>query len=108
MSGWIGVDLDSTLAYYEFGMASRLLIGNPIPLMLARVKEWLSEGMTVKLFTARACDPDQIEPIREWLNKHGLEQMEITNVKDYSCIEIWDDRAIQIIANTGRRADGFP
>src|SRR5579872_2487274 len=107
MSGWYGVDLDGTLAYYKPGMASALLIGDPIPPMLARVKQWLSEGKTVKLFTARTCDPDQIRPIREWLKKHGLEQMEITNIKDYSCIEIWDDRAVQVVMNTGLRADGL-
>jgi hypothetical protein len=30
----------------------------------------------------------------------------VTNVKTFDIIEIWDDRAVQVIPNTGLRADG--
>lgn len=40
-SGWIGVDLDGTLAeYHGWGNGE---IGDPVPAMLERVKKWLAE-----------------------------------------------------------------
>ena len=69
---------------------------------MERVKFWLKNGLQVKIFTARAADPDAILPIKLWLAKHGLPELEITNVKDFDMIEYWDDRAIQVVRNTGR------
>lgn len=102
---WVGVDLDGTLAYYDH-WRGKDHIGEPIPEMLARVKRMIAEGLTVKIFTARAAVDDQIPPIRIWLEKYGLGGLAITNEKDMNCTEIWDDRAIQVISNTGKRADG--
>jgi hypothetical protein len=102
-SGVILVDLDGTLAQYD-GYKGHEHIGEPVPLMLLRVRRWLTSGQTVKLFTARASNPDAIPAIKTWLIKHGID-MEITNQKDYTAVQIWDDRAIQIIPNTGLRAD---
>jgi len=104
--GWIGVDLDGTLAeYLGWGDGK---IGKPIPRMMARVKEWLANGNTVKIITARAGpQPDETERIRmigeihEWLEKHGLPRLEVTATKDYRMIELWDDRCMQVIPNTG-------
>ena len=42
-NGWIGVDLDGTLAHYE-GWKGIEHIGAPVPAMLERVKNWLAEG----------------------------------------------------------------
>ena len=36
-----------------------------------------------------------IPPIREWLKKHGLPELEITNAKDMDMIELWDDRVFR-------------
>jgi hypothetical protein len=104
---WIGVDLDGTLAHYGDWKGIDH-IGKPIPLMLARVKRWITEGKTVKIFTARACRGEEgIKPVREWLKEAGLpEDMVVTNQKDFGMISCWDDRAVQVIPNTGRRADG--
>ncbi len=99
--GWIGVDLDGTLAHYT-GWRGADHIGEPIPAMLARVKAWVSEGTTVKIFTARACIPEQVEPIRDWLETHGIGGLEITNVKDFSMVELWDDRCVRVVMNTGQ------
>lgn len=101
MSGWIGVDLDGTLAHYT-GWKGADQIGEPIPAMLDRVKRWLSEGRKVKLFTARASFPEQIPPVREWLDRHGLQEVEITNVKDFAMVALFDDRCVQVEMNTGR------
>ena len=104
--GWIAVDLDGTLAEYQEGYVSEGKIGDPIPKMMDRVKRWLKEGKKVKIFTARAKTSELIPPIEEWLEKHGLGDLEITNEKDMHLTELWDDRAIQIIKNTGERIDG--
>lgn len=102
--GWIGVDLDGTLAH-DTGWHGPEQIGPPIPEMLERVRNWLREGQRVKIFTARATIPQQIPPIREWLRKNGLPELEVTNVKDFAMIECWDDRAVEVVTNTGRPAN---
>ena len=50
--GWIGVDLDGTLATHDGKRSQR--IGAPIPAMVERVKMWLREGREVRIVTARA------------------------------------------------------
>lgn len=102
---WIGVDLDGTLAEYH-GWKGAEDIGKPIPLMIKRVKNWIKDGVLVKIFTARASVPEQIPYVQKWLARNGLGNLEITNVKDYAMVELWDDRAIQVFPNTGRRVDG--
>lgn len=101
---WIGVDLDGTLAH-DTGWKGPEHIGPPIPEMLARVRNWIVEGKRVKIFTARACTPQHIPPIREWLRAQGLPELEVTCTKDYSLLEMWDDRAVEIVTNTGRPAN---
>ena len=112
---WIGVDLDGTLAYYDKWVAWNI-IGEPIPLMLERIKTWLSEGKTVKIFTARAAFPydtckvtgatftqlDITVEIQNWLVRHGLPRLQVTATKDFNMVELWDDRCIQVIPNTGK------
>lgn len=104
-SGWIGVDLDGTLAFYD-GWKGPQSIGDPVPSMLARVKVWIKDGIEVRIFTARAFTPELIPFVEVWLDKHGIGGLKVTNVKDFGMVELWDDRAIQIIPNTGIRADG--
>ncbi len=115
--GWYGVDLDGTLAEYD-GWVGEEHIGAPIPKMVDRVKRWLHEGREVRIMTARvAPQPDAStwgglarvgEVIERWCEEHIGQVLPITHAKDYGMIELWDDRAIQIIANTGERADGKP
>lgn len=107
--GWIGVDLDSTLAHYtEF--TCETVIGPPVPLMVARVKQWLKEGADVRIFTARianATDKEAvIHAIQSWCILHIGRQLRVTNKKDHKMKELWDDRAVRVIPNTGKRADG--
>ena len=117
--GWIGVDLDGTLAYYDHWRGVDH-IGEPIPLMAARVKRWLAEGKDVRIFTARvdggAVAIGMGEPagelyqdvpmvasyIQQWCVKHFGQALPITCRKDFGMIELWDDRAVQVIPNTGR------
>ncbi|KKL83958.1 hypothetical protein LCGC14_1969520 [marine sediment metagenome] len=106
--GWIGVDLDGTLAYYDEWRGEDH-IGKPIPKMLARVKLWIKEGRTVKIFTARASDNNNqgivVPAIEQWLKDNGLPELEVTDKKDYFMTELWDDRCVQVIPNTGERVD---
>jgi len=109
MTGWIGVDLDGTLAEYNSGDFKLDHLGKPIPKMVERVKEWIEKGFTVKIFTARASRlglPDDvrsevIKMIEDWSEAHIGMRLEVTCEKDFGMIELWDDRAVQVKMNTG-------
>lgn len=108
--GWIGVDLDGTLAHYD-GFKGPTVIGAPIPKMVARVRKWLAEDREVRVFTARVARPEPERTviavaIRAWCLEHLGVALQVTCTKDYSMIELWDDRAVQVVPNTGERADG--
>ena len=109
-SGWIGVDLDGTLALYN-DWRDYKHIGEPIPLMLERVKHWISIGQEVRIVTARISFPEtrteSIKVIEKWCIKHVGQKLLVTNEKDFAMIELWDDRCVQVIPNTGKRADGL-
>jgi hypothetical protein len=110
--GWIGVDLDGTLAVYD-GWRGHRHIGRPVPAMVERVKKWLAAGAEVRILTARVSTPDGIEreqsrsAIRAWSVQHIGQALEVTNEKDYEMIELWDDRAIQVIPNTGMAIEEY-
>jgi hypothetical protein len=98
--GWIGVDLDGTLAT-QSPTQEHFKIGPPVPHMLLRVQHWLRTGRTVKIFTARANDPFEVSKIHEWCEQHGLPPLEVTCKKDHAMIAIWDDRAVGVVPNLG-------
>lgn len=108
--GWIGVDLDGTLAVYDHWRGF-LHIGEPVGPMVERVKHWCNSGKTVKIFTARCaiCEgkdesvvAESILAIKTWCRQHIGRELEVTNIKDQGMIELWDDRAVQVEKNTGR------
>jgi hypothetical protein len=109
-SGWIGVDLDGTLARYD-GWKGIDHIGEPIPKMVERVKRWIAQGKSVRIFTARmhghglpivgVGPADVVTPIENWCKKHIGQKLEVTNIKDFGMLELWDDRAIALVVNTG-------
>lgn len=109
MSGWIGVDLDGTLAEYA-GWQGPDHIGRPVPAMLERVKKWLASGTEVRIFTARVSGNEKgvLEAIESWCARHVGQVLAVTCCKDYGMVELWDDHAVQVIPNTGKRADGNP
>lgn len=102
--GWIGVDLDGTLAEYH-RWEGETVIGKPIVAMVARVRQWRANRQDVRIFTARICSNEDPKGVRKaieaWSRKHLGEVLPITNVKDYALIELWDDRAVHVIPNTG-------
>jgi hypothetical protein len=132
--GWIGVDLDGTLAQYpatEHGKWAYAWnhIGDPVPAMLARVKAWIAEGKEVRIVTARVFpyihgNPafthaysyeqtclvsgekfqirDMLDVVYAYCGKHVGEYLPVTCAKDWKMVELWDDRAVQVIPNTGK------
>lgn len=124
-TGWIGVDLDGTLAEYH-GWVRADHIGDPIEPMCARVRTWLAEGRQVRIFTARVypitvvIDEQYTMPslqfgasdrmsqavmaavaIRNWSRIHFGRWLPITCVKDFAMTRLYDDRAFQVVANKG-------
>jgi len=97
-NGWIGVDLDGTLAHYTSWKEQGNNLGAPIKPMVNRVRQWLAEGIDVRIFTARS---GQDEMIQDWLLKAGLPRLRITNQKDPAMMALWDDRCVQVGHNTG-------
>jgi len=101
--GWIGVDLDGTLAEYDHWRGIDH-VGAPIPAMVGRVRQWLDEGKDVRIFTARASTNENYAPaINVFCMMQFGRTLPITCVKDLGLIEFWDDRAVQVEYNTGRR-----
>lgn len=122
--GWVGVDLDGTLAEYGTWV-SPVDIGNPVPKMAERVRAWLNAGQAVRIFTARVypinecVGPDDIlrfqpatprerdavaalRAIQAWTKAHFGVVLPVTNVKDYGMMELYDDRCVQVETNTGK------
>jgi hypothetical protein len=105
MKPWIGVDLDGTLAEYTGGRGDTT-IGKPIQKMVDRVRYWMNvDKIEVRIFTARVAGSDRAankKVIQDWLeNECNLPRLEVTCVKDYGMVELYDDRAVQVIFNTG-------
>lgn len=119
--GWIGVDLDATLAHYDHWRGAGH-VGAPIAPMVERVAQWLREGREVRIMTARVyplgrIDPSDIVPmqyeprrrdaemavaaIRMWCAQHLGRVLTITCIKDYDMETLYDDRAVQVRKNTG-------
>ncbi len=112
---WVGVDLDGTLAIQDHTQAyDPIRIGDPVPAMVARVKNWLAAGVEVRVFTARVGrqhqptdEPELLlnrihQAIATWCQAHIGITLPITCQKDYYMFELWDDRAVTVERNTGR------
>ena len=122
--GWIGVDLDGTLAEYH-GWPVDGSVGPPVPAMVDRVKRWLDDGHEVRIVTARVCVNGRfsaesgrvasatfgaglMHTILQWCLQHLGVELVITCEKDFEMEVLWDDRCVQVECNTGRMRDGGP
>src|SRR5262249_9573477 len=110
VSGYIGVDFDGTLVVHESGAASAGRAPNqPIPEMVERVKKWLAAGEEVRIITARVApvyddNVSQTVIIQKWCEEHLGRRLRVQAYKCGSMIQLWDDRAVQLVPNTGLRA----
>jgi hypothetical protein len=110
-NGWVAIDLDGTLACYD-GFKGPGIIGEPIPRMVRRVKQFLAEGQEVRIFTARVYSDGTpartaeariaYEAILTWTEKNIGVPLKATCTKDYGMWVLYDDRAKQVVPNTGR------
>lgn len=107
--GWIGIDLDGTLAKYDEWRGVDH-VGEPIAPVVAKVKQALEMGYEVKVFTARVSTAHgrslsevmkARDAIAEWTKQHVGQVLTATCQKDFLCLEIWDDRAVGVGFNTG-------
>jgi len=101
---FLAVDLDGTLAFYD-KWRGREHIGEPIPAMVTRVKEWLAKGDVVCIFTSRVAeetDPEVYARVHAWCEKHIGERLYVTATKHRWMVEFWDDRNVLVETNTGR------
>lgn len=127
---WIGVDLDGTLARYpenDRGLPWNQF-GDPVARMLTRVQTWVAKGKEVWIVTARVFPyipgverhslpwptqiclitgetftvPHMVDAVQDWTLKHVGKRLPVTCAKDYQMVELWDDRAVQVVPNQGR------
>lgn len=109
MSGWYGFDLDGTLADdSKVEKYNPYIIGPPVPAIVNLIKQFLSEGKTCKIFTARVHLHDEskkqamISRIQDYLEREcKLPRLDVTNIKTTSMRALYDDRAFHVIRNTG-------
>lgn len=118
--GWIGVDLDGTLALYPHSFPE---IGPPIPAMVSLVQVMLDSGKDVRIFTARvgvrpelssehgnadeAFAAHQRVKIERWCLEHLGALLPVTAQKDFKMIALYDDRCVQMITNTGQSVTSY-
>lgn len=128
--GWIGVDLDGTMFTYTTWVGWNVF-GQPIKPMIERIKAWLEAGIEVRIVTARVglpigvheatgnwipdgrawntcrvtgqrfSDRMMVRAIGDLCEANGLPRLKVQPHKDLDMIELWDDRAVQVIPNTG-------
>lgn len=109
MKTWIGFDLDGTTAYDD-GWQGPQHIGEPVPKIVQMIKDYLAQGKTVKIFTARVAvdDPDcsiaeKIRIIQDWTEEHIGVRLEVTCVKDPMMELLYDDKAVRVVLNAAAR-----
>lgn len=103
---WIGYDLDKTLFKHD-KWEGPLSFSEPIPAMIAHLKANVDAGKKVKIFTARVSYADERIndaarfAIQTLMKEHVGQVLEVTCVKDVGMRTLYDDRARQVIENTG-------
>lgn len=114
---WVGFDLDSTLALFEWDkwLKDETHIGPPIPEMVEKLKAVWKSGVEPRIFTARVGAMyykhpkqtmedavKQFNAVKRWCKKNFNKTMKVTAVKDYSCLFVVDDASLQVIPDSGR------
>lgn len=103
--GWIGFDLDGTLAFHGTGDSIEK-VGPPVPRMLEIAKTLIAAKREIRIVTARVSRREeaawQRALIEKWCLEHLGKIVPVTNEKDYAMISLFDDRAVAVERNTGR------
>jgi len=104
--GWIGVDLDGTLAHYDKWKGIEH-IGEPVDRIVRLVNRLIADGREVRIFTARVSrNREEANEARRHIDAwcmrvFGL-TFQVTCVKDMGMVLLIDDRAIGCEKNTGK------
>ena len=107
---WYGYDLDGTIAYYDHSLGIDT-IGAPIPAMIEDLQAKLAGGYKVRIVTARVAHADdphlqqfiagQRAMIEQWCLLHIGQVLPVTSEKDFDMVQLYDDRASQVLTNQG-------
>lgn len=111
--GWIGFDLDGTLAAHVREGQGPYEIGPPIPEMVDRLRRLLDKGYDCRILTARValiyanCGEQHAE-VRRWVFEHIGRWIPVQPNKDGHMWVLFDDRAVAVERNTGRLLSPCP
>jgi hypothetical protein len=111
---WVGFDFDKTLAHDEPGDMSGVL-GTPIPAMVELAKAYIAAGVEVRILTARVWVPadERWKPelarecgvtrlkLMDWAERYLGKRVPVTCEKDPYMDHLYDDRAVEVVPNTG-------
>jgi hypothetical protein len=106
--GWIGCDFDGTLVQQDaISQFDPSHIGEPVELMVNRVRAWLELGKDIRIFTARVSGNSlgasiARKEITEWCKEHLGKELPVTCIKEKDLIVLYDDKAVQVEPNTGK------
>jgi hypothetical protein len=105
------VDFDGTLAKHYMDDEHLYVpgkVGDPIPVMVARVRRWLAAGDDIIIFTARVHPRngefevfEATEAIQDFCRENFGKVLQVTCMKDPEFSEFWDDKAIRVETDTG-------
>lgn len=97
---WVGFDFDGTV--------SRLSDGLPVSSIVEKIKHFRSQGVEVRICTARISSkqtPEHIvnhtKYIQDWCKVYIGEVLPVTAEKDYEMVILYDDRAIAVKTDAG-------
>lgn len=110
-SGWIGFDLDGTLAHYDKWRGVEH-IGEPVLATAEKLRALLERDIECRIFTARVSGEEELaevarQHVQDWTEKHFGRRLPVTNKKDFSMWALYDDRCVAVEINTGRVLGGI-
>jgi hypothetical protein len=108
-------DFHQTLAQYDHETQHPEDFDNmaPVEKMVNRVKTWLANGEKVTIFSAAAnptndWDGRIARGMGDWSEKHIGVRLPVTGIKEESFDDMWDDKAVALEPNTGKRLSKKP
>jgi len=101
--------IDRVLAWHEAGILVKIVTARVgLPVMASADETANFENIYSREFTGKCrvtrmnfSDHMMAEAVRDHCERHGLPRLPVQCFKDADMIEQWDDRAVQVIINTG-------
>lgn len=101
------VDFDGTVSHFN-GWQGQLVLGLPVAAMVERIQRWLDDGDEVFIYTARiggnapyndAGTEATVAAIQDWCERYIGARLPVLPKAHFN--ELYDDRARQVLPNTG-------